>query len=649
MVQSFFGGDTGVSYDELQRRKKYADQMIMRGASRPARNVSEGINSAANSILGALLARKAGKEESAQREEFGTLFADLLGGGTSFNPSVGSRGAAPSSYGGGVPDTPSFGPTDTAYPVGDDGPVPNEQVAAGGTTFDMGRPDMSQYRDAIASIESAGRGDYGAVGPTDERMGRALGRYQIMEANIGPWSREALGREVTPEEFLRKPRLQDAIFDHKFGGYVNQFGPEGAAQAWFAGPGGVGKTDRRDVLGTSVGEYGQKFMQALGGPTVSTQGSYQAPQGFSNGFDPRLVQALSNPYATDGQRAVLSALLQRQMAANQPMSPMEQLQFQKAQLELEQMRNPTKEPIEVGGVLVDPETYEPVFDSRQQNEGGFTLSPGQQRFDAQGNPIASAAPQGGPRPMTAQERKQWGIPENDTRPYAMTESGPKVIGGNGVTVNNNMGGGKFEEEFAKGDAQTLVGVSDAGLSAQRNLGRIDQLEGLLANSPTGFSAVAKQAAGEWGINTEGLSDIQAAQALINSMVPEQRPPGSGPMSDADLALFKQSLPRIINQPGGNQAIIGTMRAIAEYDAQGAQIVQRLRAGEISRADAFRELRSRADPLSGVRQGLGEGATPETPQPAQDGQPPKISTREEYGQLPSGAKFIAPDGSVRTKP
>lgn len=123
---------------------------------------------------------------------------------------------------------------------------------------------MQQYRDAIASIESAGSGDYAAIGPTNPRLGRALGRYQIMEANIGPWSRDALGREVTPEEFLANPQMQDAIFDAKFGGYVNQFGPEGAAQAWFAGPGGVGKTDRQDVLGTSVGEYGQKFASALG-------------------------------------------------------------------------------------------------------------------------------------------------------------------------------------------------------------------------------------------------------------------------------------------------------------------------------------------------------------------------------------------------
>lgn len=125
--------------------------------------------------------------------------------------------------------------------------------------------DALSYRDAIASIESAGSGDYSAVGPRHERMGRALGRYQIMESNIAPWSREALGREVSIDEFMSNPAIQDAIFDHKFGGYVERFGPEGAAQAWFAGPGGVGKTGRKDVLGTSVGDYTLKFRNALSG------------------------------------------------------------------------------------------------------------------------------------------------------------------------------------------------------------------------------------------------------------------------------------------------------------------------------------------------------------------------------------------------
>lgn len=123
---------------------------------------------------------------------------------------------------------------------------------------------MKQYQDAIASIESAGSGDYAAVGPTHSKLGRALGRYQIMEANIGPWSRQALGREITPDEFMQSPELQDAIFNNRFGQYVDRFGPEGAAQAWFGGAGGVGKLNRSDSLGTTIGDYTEKFRRAIG-------------------------------------------------------------------------------------------------------------------------------------------------------------------------------------------------------------------------------------------------------------------------------------------------------------------------------------------------------------------------------------------------
>ena len=140
---------------------------------------------------------------------------------------------------------------------------------------------LGKYRNAIASIESAGSGDYTAVGPTHPRLGRALGRYQVMEANIGPWSREVLGREVSADEFMANPQLQDAIFDGKFGQYVQQYGPEGAAQAWFGGPGGVGKLDRKDSLGTSIGGYTEKFRNALGmaGGSTANGNALARPQG----------------------------------------------------------------------------------------------------------------------------------------------------------------------------------------------------------------------------------------------------------------------------------------------------------------------------------------------------------------------------------
>ena len=168
---------------------------------------------------------------------------------------------------------------------------------------------------------------------------------------------------------------------------------------------------------------------------------------------------------------------------------------------------------------------------------------------------------------------------------------------------------KFAEQFASGDAKALGEIATAGMAARRNVSRIDRLEELIKANPTGGLAALQSRAGEFGINTKGLSEIQAAQALINSLVPEQRQPGSGPMSDADLALFKESLPRIINQPDGNRRIIGTMRGIAQYDAEGAAIVQQLREGKLNRAQAFEALQNRVNPLAEFSQPPSQTGTP----------------------------------------
>ena len=128
----------------------------------------------------------------------------------------------------------------------------------------------SNYREAIAAVESAGSGDYAAIGRVIESgsyMGdRAYGRYQIMGGNIPQWSREALGREVSIEEFMAKPEIQDAIFNHRFGVLVAKYGnPQDAASAWFTGQPlsvGGGRSDG-NIDGN---EYVRRFNAALGAP-----------------------------------------------------------------------------------------------------------------------------------------------------------------------------------------------------------------------------------------------------------------------------------------------------------------------------------------------------------------------------------------------
>ncbi len=123
----------------------------------------------------------------------------------------------------------------------------------------------SPFAGAISSIESGSQGgNYKLVGPATKTGDRALGRYQVMSANVGPWSEEVLGRRVTPQEFMSSPEIQDKIFNGKFGQYAEKYGPEGAAKAWFAGEKGMNNPNATDVLGTTVAGYGAKFNKALG-------------------------------------------------------------------------------------------------------------------------------------------------------------------------------------------------------------------------------------------------------------------------------------------------------------------------------------------------------------------------------------------------
>jgi hypothetical protein len=135
-----------------------------------------------------------------------------------------------------------------------------------------------------------------------------------------------------------------------------------------------------------------------------------------------------------------------------------------------------------------------------------------------------------------------------------------------------------------------------GQNATRSAIQLDRLDTLLKRTGSGLATQAKAIAGNFGIETKGLSDIQAMEAIVNQLVPQQRPPGSGTMSDADLALFKKSLPRLINTPGGNQTIIDTLKAINQYDQQIGAIAKEALRGRISQDEADARISRVQNPL-----------------------------------------------------
>lgn len=197
--------------------------------------------------------------------------------------------------------------------------------------------NMQPYRDGIAGVESGG--DYGAVGPPVDGN-RAYGRYQVMDFNIPNWTQQALGRSLTPQEFLADPAAQDAVFDHIFGGYVDRYGAEGAARAWFTGsPTGEGSDGY-----INADEYVRRFNNHLGSgasayaPTSQRTEAQDAADKLASGSLNRArtggtktadsksrpvldtLRAIVNPF--DGERPIIDALkglFDRDEASSPPM------------------------------------------------------------------------------------------------------------------------------------------------------------------------------------------------------------------------------------------------------------------------------------------------------------------------------------------
>ena len=215
--------------DSIKRRRLLAEAMMKDGMDySPVASPWQGAARLAQGALGGMEAGKADKDE---RE-----------GVASGNAAMTAALAA--ALGGGSAPAPAAG---TGRPM------------MAGSQGDS----MARYAQAIQKNESGG--DYGIVGPTHPKYGRALGAYQVMEANLPQWSQEAVGRTVTPDEFLASKDIQDAVFQKKFGGYVEKYGnPQDAASVWFTGKPQIEGSNRRDVLGTTGKSYVDKFSRALG-------------------------------------------------------------------------------------------------------------------------------------------------------------------------------------------------------------------------------------------------------------------------------------------------------------------------------------------------------------------------------------------------
>ena len=131
-----------------------------------------------------------------------------------------------------------------------------KKALEGATGFTENISDLDALLRAIGGQESGG--DYGA---TNSRT-KAFGKYQIMPENWPSWSREA----GLPEGAEQTPENQEIVARYKLGEYLQKYGAEGAAAAWYGGEGAVnwGADARNRKQGNgdepSVNEYVAQVM-----------------------------------------------------------------------------------------------------------------------------------------------------------------------------------------------------------------------------------------------------------------------------------------------------------------------------------------------------------------------------------------------------
>lgn len=99
---------------------------------------------------------------------------------------------------------------------------------------------VTALRRAIIGQESAGK--FWLINPDSG----ALGYGQLLKENVAPWTKAALGRSLTVEEFLNNPELQIKTIDHKLdqylrreltytGGMNEELAVRRVAAAWYSG------------------------------------------------------------------------------------------------------------------------------------------------------------------------------------------------------------------------------------------------------------------------------------------------------------------------------------------------------------------------------------------------------------------------------
>jgi muramidase (phage lysozyme) len=163
-----------------------------------------------------------------------------------------------------------------------------------------------------------------------------------------------------------------------------------------------------------------------------------------------------------------------------------------------------------------------------------------------------------------------------------------------------------DTETAKALIKRSVAAMDAADKAQAAMGDIGTMREISRRvGSVGSTADLKAAIGPYaeavGVNLDGLSDIQAFEAVIQRLAPQMRAEGSGSTSDIEFKGMLASLPRLRSNPQAREMILDTMEANARYNIQRGDIALKVLTKEIKREDGEKMMRALGDPMQAFRE------------------------------------------------
>lgn len=561
-----FGGDTGLTPQDLKQRRELISAMAARNASRQPQDIWDGL-----SMLGQGLANRWGANRLAEQEKKGLAGAqskfDALFSGAGAGGGGNEATITPVSY---SPDEQKGMPEN---PMGkwlmgqlkSDPDLKLTPAAAAGFTGNMDTETGGfNHMQEIKPTVPGSRGGFGFAQWTGDRRNQyeAWAKQQGMdptskEANFGFLKHELLntpeGKVLASLQGVDDPATAAAIVSSQYlrPGTPNIQNRVSAAQHYA----GMGPTAAGAATVQPAG--GVRLAQA-GGPDLNS-----------------LISAYSDPWMTGDQRDVLKLYIQQQLQAADPET---KLKLKKMGLEIDALEHPKPEYgfTEVNGNLVRTDktrgTAEPIYNGGQKNTDDIA----EYNFYVQQSKAAGEAP----------------LPFNDWM------KGMKRA----AATNIDLGDNSFDKEFGKGLASVYIGQIEQGNNAIATKAGMQQIRQLMAGKGgalDGFASIVAPYLPE-NFLPENANDITAAQAIISGLIPKQRVAGSGSTSDFDAKMFARGLPSVWNKPGANELITDTMEAYADYQIAVSDIIQNIGADPTvkSKPAAIREaLKQLPDPFA----------------------------------------------------